>query len=298
MFVLSLGFSQELCQGWGESQRIGELDGAINESSGVSNSLRFPLRLYHTNDSWNSGPKFFISDLQGNDTQAINLDVDSTLIKTIDIEDADVGPCGQESCLFLADIGDNASRRSVIHMLVLPEQEEWTQPAHPLVLNLHYPDGSHDAEAFAVHPNGDLYILTKEVSPLKAQPARLYRLPLVTWSADADSYTLEFVTSLDLRAMSGSSLEILSHIVTGMDISPDGLKLLILTYGEVFELALDLASLSNNTVLPTNTPYQKIEVITLLQQESISYLATEYGFIYAAEAKTETSPMMQVLCKD
>ena len=302
LLLLTLGlfsfvFAQEFCQSWGASEKRGELNVAINESSGLSNSLMFAERLYHSNDSWNSGPKFFLSNLQGKATQEIQLDVDVTLIPTIDVEDMDVGPCGEESCIFLADIGDNSSKRAGIHILLTPELEVWEQPVSPRVLNITYPDRPHDAEAFAVHPNGDLYILTKEISPFKTSPARLYRLPLGVWLQDREAYTLEFVTTLDVRALSGSSVDIFSHIVTGMDISSDGQRLLVLTYGEVFELLLDLSTLPSDSVLPANLPYKKIEVITLLQQESISYLAEGYGFLYAAETKAESSPIMQMSCK-
>jgi hypothetical protein len=291
-------FSQELCTSWGQSEKVGELNVAINESSGLSSSARFPQWLYHTNDSWNTGPKFFVSNLQGKETREIMLKLDPSLSASIDVEDMDVAACEEDRCIFLADIGDNRSKRSEIHILVVQEDELWEHPVSPRVLNVRYPDRPHDAEAFAVHPNGDMYILTKEVSPLKTPPSRLYRLPKKAWLQEAESYTLEFVTSIDVRSLSGSSLDLLSHIVTGMDSSSDGKRLLVLTYGEVFELLIDLSTLSNDSVFPTDTPYRKIEVITLLQQESISYLSQDYGFIYAAEAKVGTSPIMQMVCKD
>ena len=61
----SFGVSQDLCRVWSEATRLGDLASAINESSGISSSLLFPERLYHTNDSWNDGPEFFVSDLRG-----------------------------------------------------------------------------------------------------------------------------------------------------------------------------------------------------------------------------------------
>ena len=209
----------------------------------------------------------------------------------------DVGPCPEGSCIFLADIGDNLAKRSEIHILITPEAELFSEAVSPKVLTLRYPDGSHDAEAFAVHPNGDLYILTKEVFPIKTPPANLYRLKKHIWGNNADSYTLELVASIDVRALSGSSVEVLSHIVTSMDISADGKRLLLLTYGEVFELQKDLATLSTLTTL-FDIPFKKIEVVTLLQQESISYTAKGYGFIYSAEARGQASPLLEVICQE
>ncbi len=297
-FLTSFVQGQDLCTSWDEGKPLGELATSIDESSGISSSLQFSERLYHTNDSWNNGAVFFVSDLQGKNVKEIFLEADPKLERTVDIEDMDVGPCSQGSCIFLADIGDNHSKRSEIHLLILPELEAWEMPVSPRVLTLHYPDGPHDAEAFAVHPNGDLYILSKEVFPLKTPPAKLYRLKKELWSEEAEFYTLEFVSSIDLRALSGSSVDVFSHIATGMDISADAQRLLILSYGEVFELQLDLSSLEPNSELPLDLPYKKIEVLTLLQQESISYTAQGYGFIYTAEANPKASPLIQVMCQD
>jgi hypothetical protein len=293
----SLGLGQELCKTWSESTQLGDLAIEINESSGISSSLQYPERLYHTNDSWNRGAEFFMSDTRGGQIQHIALEVNETLISEIDIEDMDVGPCAEGSCIFIADIGDNLAQRSEIHILIVPETN-LAESANPRVLTLHYPDGPHDAEAFAVHPNGDLYILSKEVFPLKTPPAKLYRLQNDDWQVKSKSYTLELVASIDVRALSGSSVEVLSHIVTGMDISEDGNRLLILTYGEVFELEQDLSTLAPQSILSTDIPYKKIEVVTLLQQESITYTATGYGFIYSAESKGQASPLIQVMCKE
>ena len=294
----SFGVSQELCRVWGEGIRLSDLATAINESSGISSSLQFPERLYHTNDSWNAGPEFFVSDTKGKQVQDIALNVDASLIPKIDIEDMDVGPCAEGSCIFLADIGDNLAKRSEIHILIIPETEIFSKAVSPRVLTLHYPNGPHDAEAFAVHPNGDLYILTKEVFPIKTPPAKLYRLKKDVWQVKSDSYNLELVASLDVRALSGSSVEVLSHIVTGMDISTDGKRVLLLTYGEVFELQQDLSTITTSTILSTEIPFKKIEVVTLLQQESITYTANGYAFIYAAESKGQASPLLEVMCQE
>jgi hypothetical protein len=297
IMVLTVSSAQELCTSWGEGETLGHLPAMIDESSGMRFSLQFPQRLYHTNDSWNSGPVFFVSDMQGQDTRVIHLEGVSGLHPTIDTEALDVGMCPSGQCIFIADIGDNVSERSQLHLLIIPEPIEGQTSSEARVLTLNYPDGAHDAESFAVHPNGDIYILTKEVFPIKAPPARLYRLSYADWITNKESHVLSYITSIDLRTLSGSSVEILSHIATDMDISADGKRLLILTYGEVFELELNLSSLDANSVLPSDTPYKKIEVVTLLQQESISYLPEGYGFIYTAESNPNASPLVRVVCR-
>ena len=84
-------------------------------------------------------------------------------------------------------------------------------------VTLRYPDGPHDAESMAVHPDGTLFILTKE------RPARLFRARL-----DSPQPTLEAVTTLDP-----------GNVPTDMAISDDGSRVIVLTYKEAVEFAMD-----------------------------------------------------------
>ena len=133
-------------------------------------------------------------------------------------------------------------------------------------------------------------------SLLGTAPAKLYRLPQNLWENAGDEVlTLEFVANIDLFALSGTTVNIFSHIATGMDISNDGGRLLILTYGEVFEIAVDVSKLDGETI-STETPYKQIEVVTLLQQESISYSSDSKSFFYTAEARSGSAPLMLETC--
>jgi hypothetical protein len=257
-------------------------------------------RLYHTNDTWTPSPNFFITDATGQTLQRVDIEGVSNNPRINDIEDMDVGACGDASCLFIGDIGDNRANRPTINILVV---EEFTEvPSSVPVkqyLRVQYPDGSHDAESLAVHPNGDIYILTKEItSLLGTAPAKLYRLPRELWENAGDEVLiLEFVANIDLFALSGTTVNIFSHIATGMDISSDGQRLLILTYGEVFEIAVDVSQLNGETI-STETPNKQIEVTTLLQQESISYANEGYSFFYTAEARSGSAPLMLETCRE
>jgi hypothetical protein len=258
-----------------------------------------PDRLYHVNDSWRSNPVFFITDLDGQNLQSVSIQYAPT-DRAVDIEDMDVGRCGDTSCLFIGDVGDNLKSRATIRIVVIEEVSETsTLVEAKQTLSLRYPDGAHDAESLAVHPNGDIYILTKEtVSLLGTAPARLYKLPRATWeTAGEDVLTLEYVGSIDLRALSGTTVNVFSHLATGMDISGDGSRLLVLTYGEVFEIAVDVSQLAGETI-STETPYKYIEVTTLVQQESISYANEGYSFFYSAEARSGSAPLMREDCLD
>jgi hypothetical protein len=293
--------AQTLCQSWSE-QRAGNLDvSVLDEASGMAASNLDPNRLYHTNDTWpRNAPAFFISDTNAQNVQMVGLENLSSSPRTDDIEDLDVGSCGDASCLFIGDIGDNRGNRAELRIFVVEEFTDVPKSLAPKhILRLQYPDGPHDAESLAVHPNGAIYILSKEgASLLGTALARLYRLPRESWENAGDELlTLEYVGSIDLRALSGTSVNIFSHIATGMDISSDGQRLLILTYGEIFEIALDVSQLSGETI-GTETSYKQIEVVTLLQQESISYTSQGYSFFYTAEARSGSAPLMLETCMD
>ncbi len=291
--------AQTLCQTWSE-QRAGNLDVSfLNEASGMAAGGLDSNRLYHTNDTWQKNtPVFFITDTAGQNIQTVGLENVTNNPRTDDNEDMDVGPCGNTSCLFIGDIGDNNARRSELRIFVIEEfvnVPESVTPKH--ILRVQYPDGAHDSESLAVHPNGDIYLLSKEgASLLGTAPARLYRLPREAWENAGDEVlTLEYAGSIDLRTLSGTTVNIFSHIATGMDISGDGQRLLILTYGEIFEIAVDVSQLTGQTI-SSETPYKQIEVVTLLQQESISYASEGYSFFYTAEARSGSAPLMLETC--
>jgi hypothetical protein len=293
--------AQTLCQTWSE-QRAGNLDvSVLDEASGMAASKVDPNRLYHTNDTWpRNAPAFFITDTAGQNLKMVGLENLTSSPRSDDIEDLDVGSCGDTACLFIGDIGDNRGNRSELRIFLVEEFIDIPESIAPRqIIRVQYPDGPHDAESLAVHPNGDIYILSKEgASLLGTAPARLYRLPRETWENAGDEVlTLEYAGNIDLRALSGTTINIFSHIATGMDISGDGERLLVLTYGEIFEIALDVSLLGGETI-GTETSYKQIEVVTLLQQESVSYANEGYSFFYTAEARSGSAPLMLETCVD
>src|SRR5262249_4188335 len=150
-----------------------------------------------------------------------------------DVEDMALGPCGSGQCLYFGDIGDNNEDRKSVELWVIEEQETFGRYAKVYShLKLHYPDRAHNAESLAVDPStGDIWILTKEANYKKevAYPAQLFRVPHELLSQSSGKGVLEFVGEIDLPFLN-SDLECFGQIATAMDISPDGSRLLILTY--------------------------------------------------------------------
>jgi len=220
------------CQ-WTPAREVGNLRGAIDEASGLAVSRKYPDRLYHVNDSGDAG-RFFITDYSGRNSQPVNI---SEFVPR-DVEDMAIGPCTPSfDCLFVGDIGDNNGRRRFIDVLVIGELQNFGVRVQPLYrVQIQYPDRPYDAESFAVHPDGTMFFLTKGGTP------RLYRLKKDQWmNGKLRTKTLEFVTAIDFEKLGGPAAAIDGPLSTRMSISPDGKRVLVLTYRNVFELLIDLA---------------------------------------------------------
>lgn len=298
LLTVGVGTAQ-LCQRWGEPETAGVLDTALlPEASGIALSRVFAERLYHINDS-GYGPYFYITDRQGQNTRQVRVEG----LSAIDPEDLSMGPCaGDQSCLFIGDIGDNTAVREAIEVAVLIEEDFGVSVAPYRLVTLRYPDGPRDAESLAVHPNGDIYILSKEWRrfPLLADPARLYRLPREAWEEHPEElHTLEFVATLDLPALNRGQTTPLGFVATGMDIAPTGDRFMVLTYQNALELAVDL-SLGWPTQLTLGETYQTIPLRILPQQEAISYLGDGRSFIYSSEVRPpfNEAELIRVSCLD
>ncbi len=289
-----------LCKRWSEGAKAGDLDRLqIDEASGVAASIRFPGRLYHVNDS-GSGPYFYVGDLDGGKTRAVR--IEGFDAKGSDFEDASVGGCfSGKSCFFIADIGDNGKLRKYVRVIVVEEADNFGSSAVPLkILRLVYPDRPHNAEGMAVHPNGDIYIFTKEedVGNRESFPAELYRIKKDKWeNAGTGEQMLEYVGELDLPRLSNSGSSF-GGVITSFDIAPDGKTFLVLTYEDAYEFDIDLSvsGLKPSDRLVMDKEYKVIPLKTLPQQESISYVDGGRGFIYDSEYHFFDVPIMKVEC--
>ena len=104
-----------------------------------------PGRLWTHNDS--GQPILFALDTRG----AVTARVRVTGAAVDDWEAIAVGPCPEGSCVFVADIGDNAARRSSVTIYRIPEPAaSEASAAVSAAFTLSYPDGAHDAEALLV----------------------------------------------------------------------------------------------------------------------------------------------------
>lgn len=202
----------------------------INESSGVAASRRFPGVLWTHNDS-GDGPMLYATDLTGEDLGRYLVPG----AKNTDWEDIALAPCLTlpRDCLYVADTGDNDEHRRTVTLYAVPEPLSRPLPAgndesarvttRPGTLTLRYPDRAHDVEAMWVNPDGSIELVSKGMSG----PMLRYLVPRAAW--DRDTATALLVDTLPVVPQRA-----LGRLVTGGAIAPDGTRVVIRTYTELF----------------------------------------------------------------
>jgi hypothetical protein len=154
--------AQAQCQASGQVVRIPDLP----EASGVALSRRTPGRLWAHNDS---GNVLVALDTRGTVTGRVTV----SGMKVQDWEAVTVGACPAGSCIYIADIGDNAAKRDRITIYRLAEPSTESSVSVTDTFHATYPDGARDAETLLITPDGTLFIVTKGETDAVA----LYRFP-------------------------------------------------------------------------------------------------------------------------
>jgi len=187
----------------------GVMLGALPEASGLALSARTPGILWSMNDS--STPVVIALDTMGrilNSVRITGADVNNW-------EDVSVAPCGNGSCLYVADTGNGGgTQRNDVVLYRVPEPaptDARTPPA--TVFNAAYPaDEDHEAEAVFV-ADGQLYLVTK------GHPSLVFRFPR---RMDAGTLaTLERVGEVPTERFLATAIRRQTRI-TDAETSPDG----------------------------------------------------------------------------
>lgn len=201
-------------------------DPAISESSGIAASRRREGVFYTHNDSGDSA-RFFKFDDKGRVLGSIAV---SNARPAIDWEDMAAATVAGKPYLYFGDIGDNAAKRQNIVVYRVPEPAGAPKSVvADRMYTLTYSDGPHNAEALMVAPKtGDLWIATKTSDG----PALVFRLKNPGRSG---AYRLTLMGHLSIPGVIPQT-----RLITGGDLSPDGLHLVLRTY--VGALEYDLAS--------------------------------------------------------
>ncbi|MBT3983025.1 MAG: hypothetical protein HOE90_16845 [Bacteriovoracaceae bacterium] len=311
--LLILTASQALACKWQPATTWGSLKKKyIREASGVASSKAKPGFLYHINDH-GDGNKVFITNQKGKKTKVINISGKNFK----DQEDLATGPCPGGSCLFIADTGNNALKRKVLNIIILKETSELvdlkkdSETVAPLgVIKFKYPKkGRHDSETLMVHPNGDIYIVTKVENAKRTYlPSQIYRIKKKVWHdyiAKAPATAKKKKKKIKPELVGYVNLPEFynpkkprNHLITSGDISPDGKKVLLLTYGFVIEINLDLSKATQIKIDKNNRKlFNIINIKALRHQEAITFSENGSSFLYNTEAGKKKARIMKVTCK-
>lgn len=141
--------------------------GVLPEASGLALSRRTPGVLWSLNDS--DTPDVIALNPAGEVLGKVRI----TGADVNNWEDVSVAPCGDGSCLYVADTGNGGgTQRNDVVIYRVPEpapNDKATAPA--AVFNAAYPENEdHEAEAMFV-ANGQLYLVTK------GHPSLMFRFP-------------------------------------------------------------------------------------------------------------------------
>ncbi len=209
---------------YGPGRKLAELaNPAVDESSGLACSRRHRGLFWTHNDSGDEA-RIYLFDLKGRD-------LGSRVLRGIiayDWEDIvsfeDDGKC----YLLVCDVGNNglAAEVQLLHLIEEPPTDPGRgEKVHhvPVIRTIFitYEDDHRDCEAVAFDPAGrTLLLATKE----RASDCLVYALP---WP---EKPTNEAQVARRIAALRIPP-------VTGMDVSPDGRRAVLLTYGNAYEFA-------------------------------------------------------------
>jgi hypothetical protein len=282
-----------LCQGL-ESAQSGTLASSeLAELSGLARSERDDTLLWAHNDSGNAVVLHAL-DTTGADRGTVAIEGTGA----VDIEDIAIA----QGLVWLADIGDNDRHRDTIAIHRFPEPSPGTGTVaadQVETIRFRYPDGPHDAEAFAVDPiDGTVAIITKEIAfgvgengtLVVAAPA-----PVFTASAPFDGagpHHLDEAGTVALdaldRMVEGQGPEVGpvatyggAGVATAADIRADGAAIAVRTYEAVwlFPRAEGTSVAEALAGEPCSAPVAREP-----QGEAVAFLdATDPGFVTASE---------------
>jgi len=209
-----------------EPVKLGELANArIVESSGVATSRRSD-QLYWTHNDSGHAAQLFAFDPNGADRATFTV----TGVRNRDWEDIASFTYDGEPYLLVGDIGDNNQNNNHGTLLYIPEPR--IDPKHPTrghvrtrrAIQFTYEDGPGNCEALAVDPTTDTILLIRKVA-----------------LGACGVYTLPLIDPADPQVARGQKAqrigELWINMVTAADISPDGKRLIIGTYGPCYEIA-------------------------------------------------------------
>jgi hypothetical protein len=264
------------------------------ENSGATASATQPGIIFTMNDSGND-PLVFAFDTTGADRGVWRV----TSARNTDWEATSVGTCrgaaagAPNACIYLGDVGDNDARRRnrTIYRIPEPRAETagFTGSVAAEALVYRYADGPHDVEAMYVAPNGNVFLITKRLLRApdgRRRPALVFELPASAWGSTTAPIVAALVDSLPIVPGSAQRRQI-----TDAALSPDGRRLAVRTYVQVFVFRTDSATGRVDGATPPSVC--NLAPLGRAQGEGIAWLGRG-EMVLTAEGRQ--SPMIVLTC--
>jgi hypothetical protein len=232
----------------GPSQALPDV---LDETSGLAVGIRDPSRIWTHNDS-------------GHEPQLFTLDSGGVLHATVEVDqrnrdwgDMDRARYGEDSCLYLADTGDNMERHPQVILYRLPEPDGRTDgTAHADRYLMQFPNGPRDVEAMYILPGERIFFVTKG----RNHPITIFRYPL---PLKPDTV----VTLEPVQVMSKGPVAP-PRYVTGASATLDGSTVVVRTY-ETLEF---FAAGEDGSLTPTEDSRVNLRTLREPQGEAVAFL--------------------------
>ena len=241
-------------------------DPEVDESSGLAVSLENPGLYYTHNDSGDQS-RIFVFDRRGANWGRFTIEG----ADAIDWEDMSQARIDGRNYLILADVGDNFHSRSVYSLYVVKEPvikaplkgegglTVWKR------IDFHYSDGPENCEAVMFDSREMTFYLAAKN---RGCSAPLYALP---WPENGR----KLLTAIKIADLHMS-------MITGGDISPDGTRAIIITYGEGGEYVKEPGRTWEEAFLKKP---QRVELPSRRQGEAVCYGLDGRTIILTSEGK-------------
>lgn len=270
------------CPAPGAVEARGTAPTGLVEASGLVASRQFPGVLYAHNDS-GDGARVFAFDDTGTAIATLTIAGATNL----DWEDLAIGPCPSGSCIYVGDIGDNNLNRPIKTIYRFGEPDLIGGPADVTIADVEafpfsYPAELHNAETLLVHPDGDVYVVTKEPA---GEPSVVFAFsqPLVA----GQTATLTSLATLPFP--SGNQPD-----VSGGDIDPCGTSVLLRLGSTALFLLEPTASDFDSAFTAPARPIRELPIAAEQNGEAITWDAT--GAAYFTISEGASAPLHRIAC--
>lgn len=289
-----------------QSESPVQLPAILEETSGLATSRVNP-QFYWTHGDSGGLPEIYL--INGKGALVHTYVIENA--KNIDWEDIATGPCeknSSDSCVYIADTGDNLNKRTDKKVLIvkepaIPDNIDTQQGKTTLKLyksvDVHFPQTldkafspkpnddarfiNPDCESIMVSPQAEIYLISKQSPSSMAERATqgyflqgLYHLR----RSGKHAGTTKLLATYDFAASSGLGAHLqLYNAVTAADFAPNGKSFAIRTYSEIY--LYDLTAYPN--IADAFTHPSLSVASSELQGEAVAYMADGRSLITSSE---------------